>query len=411
MSSTGTTPRATCKADFPPRPSHPFTPPPYHLHLMAKQDATKFSLKDHLFNYDKVKFLAGCFSSAVPDFDEAGFVRLVMKRLRQLELKQRISLIAEVLIQFLDADFPTAAKQIVSSLPPELDPNKSDDDFGDFIIAPLGEFVVRRGGNKEHVATSLKTLKEITKRFSMEDAVRAFINAHPEPTLRELAKWSKDRNYHVRRLVSEGTRPRLPWSGRLSIPYTVPLPFLDQLHSDPTRYVTRSVANHLNDISKLDPETVLKTLQRWRKLKKQEPDELEWMCRHSLRTLVKQGSPQAMKFLGFQTAPQVTVQNFEVTTPVISPGETLELSLTLTAERAEAVIVDYVIDFVKANGSLSPKVFKAKKLDLQRGESVVVGKRHPLLANATTYRLFPGTHRLTIQINGTAAASTTFEIR
>ncbi|MBL8890482.1 MAG: hypothetical protein JNL67_10940 [Planctomycetaceae bacterium] len=378
---------------------------------MKKQEPAKFSLKDHLFNENKVRFLANQFSPVVPGFREVEFVRTVMKRLRPLELKQRIGLIAEVLIQHLDQDFKNAAKQIVNALPPELDPHKSDDDFGDFIMAPLGEFVVRRGHSREHLATSLKTLKEITKRFSMEDAIRAFINSHPEVTLRELAKWSRDRNYHVRRLVSEGTRPRLPWSGRLSIPYTTPLSFLDQLHADPTRYVTRSVANHLNDISKIDPAVVIETLRRWRKLKRQELGELEWMCRHALRTLVKQGHPQAMKFLGFQTTPRIKVENFELATSVISPGESLEFSLTLTAARPEAVIVDYVIDFVKANGSLAPKVFKAKTLELQVGKSVIVCKRHPLLANATTYRLYPGTHRLTIQINGTAATSTTFEIR
>ena len=174
----------------------------------------------------------------MPGFDETGFAREVMKRLAQLELKQRIVLVAEIMEQHLSHDFPVAAKQILSALPAELGPNRLDDDFGDFIIAPLGEFVVRRGMAEKHVAVSLRTLKEITKRFSMEDALRAFINVHPDKTLHALAKWSTDGNYHVRRLVSESTRPRLPWSRRLSIPHTVPLPLLDQLHADTARYVT-----------------------------------------------------------------------------------------------------------------------------------------------------------------------------
>ncbi|MBX3419440.1 MAG: hypothetical protein KF851_17680 [Pirellulaceae bacterium] len=377
---------------------------------MTKQPLPKFSLKDHLFNSQKVQYLAGLFSVAVPGFDTTGFTHAVMKRLKRLELKQRIALIAETLEPYLDRDFPTAAKQILSALPPELDPNKTDDDFGDFIIAPLGEYIVRQGLAKQHVAISLKTLKEITKRFSMEDALRSFINAHPEQALRELTKWSKDRNYHVRRLVSESTRPRLPWSGRLSIPHAAPLPLLDQLHADPTRYVTRSVANHLNDIAKIEPALVLEMLERWRQRGEQQPDELDWICRHALRTLVKQGHTGAMKFLGFRIDPQVSVGNLELVNTKISGGESLEFSITLTARRTETLIVDYVIDFVKASGSLSPKVFKAKKLELQRGESITISKRHPLRANATTYRLFPGTHRLTVQINGKAMASTSFEL-
>ena len=378
---------------------------------MAQQTSTKFSLKDHLFNADRVRFLALQFSTAVAGFDGESFVSAVMKRLKMLELKQRIVLIAETLERFLADDFPIAARQILAALPPELDPTKTDDDFGDFIIAPLGEFIVRRGMAAEHVALSLRTLKEITKRFSMEDALRSFINFHPEKTLRELAKWSNDRNYHVRRLVSECTRPRLPWSGRLSIEHTVPLPFLDQLHADGTRYVTRSVANHLNDIAKVDPPLVLKTLGRWRELRKQQPDELDWICRHALRTLVKQGHAQTMEFLGWSTNPQVAVSEIELQQSVVVMGEALEFAVTITAHRDEALVVDYVIDFVKANGGLSPRVFKAKRLNLHRGESVMVSKRHPLLATATTYRLFPGTHRLTIQVNGAAKVHTHFEVR
>jgi 3-methyladenine DNA glycosylase AlkC len=379
--------------------------------IVTKQKSTNFSLKDHLFNAERVGCLAQQFSAAVPGFDDKSFTRAVMKQLKPLELKQRIVLIAETLEYHLADDFPTAARQVLSALPPELDPAKTDDDFGDFIIAPLGEFVVRRGMAKEHVAISLKTLKEITKRFSMEDALRSFLNTHPKKTLGELSKWSTDPNYHVRRLVSEGTRPRLPWSVRLSIHYTIPMPLLDQLHADRTRYVTRSVANHLNDIAKLDPELVLKTLGRWRKESKQQSEELDWICRHALRTLIKQGHPETMELLGYRTDPHVTVSAIKIANPSISAGESLDFSFAVTALRNESLIVDYRIDFVKANGSLSPKVFKAKKLELQRGESITITKRHPLRADATTYRLFPGTHRLTIQINGIATSSICFEIR
>lgn len=377
---------------------------------MAKQKSTNFSLKDHLFNADRVQFLARQFSASDRNFDAAGFERAVMNRLTKLELKQRIVHIAEVLENFLEPDFRLAAPQIVKALPPELDTTKTDDDFGDFILAPLGEYVVRRGMAAQHLSLALKTLKEITKRFSMEDALRAFINTHPEKTFRELEKWSTDANYHVRRLVSEGTRPRLPWSSRLTIEHTLPLPLLDRLHADSTRYVTRSVANHLNDIAKRDPTLVLQILSRWRKIGGQRPKELEWMCQHALRTLIKQGHPATMNFIGVRTDPKVNVSPMELCQTTVVAGESLEFKVTIKADRDESLVIDYVIDFIKANGSHSSKVFKAKKLTIQRGESVTICKRHPLRANATTYTLFSGTHRVAIQINGRAYSSATFEV-
>ncbi len=125
-----------------------------------------------------------------------------------------------------------------------------------FYLCAVGEFVVRQGLSREHLRLSLQTLQQITQRFSMEDAMRSFIREYPDPTLKELTKWASHKNYHVRRLVSESTRPLLPWSGRLGLPVETMLPLLETLHADPdpTRYVTRSVANHLNDIAKTHPE-------------------------------------------------------------------------------------------------------------------------------------------------------------
>ena len=244
----------------------------------------------------------------------------------------------------------------------------------------------------------------------MEDAIRSFINTHTDQTLAELEKWSVHRNYHVRRLVSEGTRPLLPWSGRLSIDVETPLPFLDALHADSTRYVTRSVANHLNDIAKLKPELVLTTLKRWKKLDQQNPSELTWMTKHALRTLIKQGNRKALTFLGFRSSPKIDVADFSMTSGRIKPGQAIDFSFTITASHDEALMIDYVIDFVKANGTLAPKVHKLKQLSLKKGESATLRKRHTLRANATTYTLYPGTHRVTLQINGKAFGTQQFEL-
>ena len=372
---------------------------------------TGFSLKDELFNRDKVSYLASRFVAADSEFDEKGFIRDVMKKLKQLELKQRIVLIAQTLEKYLSDDFKTATDQICKALPPRLDPSKTDDDFGDFIIAPLGEFVVRNGLSKSHLKRSLSTLKEITQRFSMEDAIRYFIREFPEQTLRELEKWSANKNYHVRRLVSEGTRPSLPWSGRIGLEFKTTMPLLNTLHADPTRYVTRSVANHLNDIAKSEPDLVITTLKDWKKLGKQSPDELAWMTRHALRTLVKQGNPKALKLLGYRSKPEIEVSQIELERQSIRPGETLQFEFVISANRTEALMIDYVIDFVKANGKRAPKVFKAKQLKMRKGESQTVSKRHPLRANATTFKLYPGTHNLSVQINGQVYSACEFELQ
>ncbi len=371
---------------------------------------TGFSLKDHLFNRQKVEYLAALFASHNASFSERKFVASVMRKLPSLELKQRITLIAETLENHLSRHFPDAAVQLVESLPPRLDESKTDDDYGDFIIAPLGEFVVRNGMSREHLALSLQTLKEITQRFSMEDAVRAFIRQFPQETLRELTRWTKDSNYHVRRLVSESTRPLLPWSGRIDLPVEAALPLLNKLHADRTRYVTRSVANHLNDIAKTNPELVIQALQNWRDLARQDREELQWMTRHALRTLIKRGHAGSLCLLGFNPAPRLSLGELRISKHRLTPGETLAFTLEISALRDESLVIDYAIDFVKAGGKRSTKVFKAAKLSMKKGETRTLCKKHKLHAQATTYQLYAGKHLLTIQINGQSVVAAPFII-
>lgn len=371
---------------------------------------TGFSLKDHLFNREKVQFLAGLFDKKVPNFSGQRFVSGVMNKLPDLELKQRIVHIAEVMASHLPRDYPKAAGLIIECLPPPLDESKTDDDFGDFIIAPLGEYVVKHGMSPEHLAISFNSLKELTKRFSMEDAMRSFIRNYPSDAIKVLKQWVQDKNYHVRRLVSESTRPLLPWSGRISLSTDVTLPLLSSLHSDPTRYVTRSVANHLNDISKDDPELVVETIRLWRTKAAQDPKELDWITRHSLRTAIKKGHAGTLKLLGFHPNPKIELGDLVIVKTKFKTGQPLQFSFDVTALRNESLVIDYVIEFIKSGGKRSSKVFKATTLQLKKGETKTVSKTHKLLAEATTYRLYPGEHRLTIQINGSSMVSKTFEL-
>ncbi|MFT5849446.1 MAG: 3-methyladenine DNA glycosylase AlkC [Patiriisocius sp.] len=372
-----------------------------------------FSLKDHLFNKEKVQLLAKRFAAVDAHFDPKAFVKSVMADLLELGLKERVVRITEGLEEQLPKNFNKACKTIVAALPEPLDPNKTDDDFGDFIFAPLGEYVVRNGLQEKDVVVALRTLQEITQRFSMEDSIRYFINAFEVQTMKELKAWVTHPNYHVRRLVSEGTRPLLPWSGRLSLAVTAPLPLLDALHADNTRYITRSVANHMNDIAKIEPDLVVKTLLKWRKQGKQDSTELDWMTRHSLRTLLKQGHAGALELLGYHTKPKIIVDRFRIfpESQQVVPGDTLSFSFAVTAIQDEKLMIDYVIDFVKANGQTKPKVFKLKKIDAVKGEMVIIEKHHKLLANATTFKLYPGKHSVTLQINGVQHETLDFEIK
>jgi 3-methyladenine DNA glycosylase AlkC len=233
----------------------------------------------------------------------------------------------------------------------------------------------------------------------MEDAIRFFINQYPKLTCTRLDTWVYDRNYHVRRLVSEGLRPRLPWSGRLVTPYAQALPYLDILHADATRYVTRSVANHLNDISKVDPSMVIQTLARWEKQNIQDKSELAWMIKHALRTLIKAGHKEALAHLGYGSS-KVTVQKAYVTPSSIVAGEAITIAVELVTSVTETILVDYRIGFIKNNGRLAYKSYKLKTIEVTAQQPLTLTKSHRVRKDATTYTLYEGEHTVVLVING-----------
>jgi len=384
----------------------------YNVTMARNENGKGFSLRDHLFNRQKVTYLGELLARADHKFDAEAFVKKVMSKLKQLELKQRIVWIAQVLEEQLPQDFTEATSIIVKALPPPLNPEKTDNDFGSFIFAPFGEYVVRNGREPQYVPLSLSTIKAITQRFSMEDAIRYFINEYEAQTLAALDVWASDRHYHVRRLVSEGTRPLLPWSGRLKMQLEKAIPLLDKLYFDGTRYVTRSVANHMNDIAKKNPALALDTLKRWHAEGKQAPEEMAWMTRHSLRTLIKQGNVDALQLLGYGTKPKINVENLIVAphAALLQLGQHLEFSFTIHAREAGDLMIDYIIDFQKANNKTAARVFKLKKLRLKRGDAVLLKKRHLFPPDSTTLRFYPGKHTLTLQINGQQFGSVDFDL-
>jgi len=360
----------------------------------------KVSLKDQLFNAQKVHQIATEIKTVYQGFEQEAFEKETLTAFQHLELKARISHICEMLAKYLPNDYQKATHILLQALPPELDPNKKDDDFGEFIYAPYGEFVATYGCTQEHLTFSLSALREITKRFSVEYAIRDFLNTFPKETLQVLEACSLSDNYHERRMASEGTRPKLPWGKKLTIHHTEALKILDTLYSDSTRYVTRSVANHLNDIAKIDANLVIETLKGWKESKKQNEKEMDFIINHSLRTLIKEGNPKALELLGYSSNPKIAVNNFQLTDIEVQVGEYLEFAFDIKAQNDEALIVDYIIYFRTKAGKLSPKVHKIKKLNLKKGEQITIRKQHLFKANMTTRKLYSGEHQLVLQING-----------
>ena len=373
--------------------------------------AEKFSLKDKLFNPQKINQIATEIKDVYKEFDQASFEKESIEAFENLELKERIAHIRNMLAKYLPNEYQEATTIILKSLPPKLDPSKTDDDFGEFIYASYGDFVASFGCTKQHLEFSLNALREITKRFSAEYAIRDFINAFPEETFALLQECSLSSNYHERRMASEGTRPKLPWGKKLNTHYTKPIKILDNLYSDPTRFVTRSVANHLNDISKIDANLVIETLKRWKASGKQNTKEMNFIINHALRTLIKDGNPKALKLLGYSSKPKITLNNFQITDTKIQVGKYLEFSFNIKAQSDEALIVNYIIYFQTKTGKLSPKVHKIKKLNLKKGEQITINKRHLFKANMTTRKLYHGEHRLVLQINGKSYYDLSFNMK
>jgi len=368
----------------------------------------KFSLKDALYNPEKVQKIATEIKAVYPDFEQESFEKDVLDLFPELELKERMYHIRDMLTHYLPQDYREAVNILLEALPEALDNTKSDDDFGDFIYAPYGEFVTLHGCCLEHLDFSLAALREISKRFSVEFAIRDFINTFPTETLAVLESCSLSDNYHERRLASEGLRPKLPWAKKLTINYSEPLIHLENLFDDKTRYVTRSVANHLNDIAKVDAPLVIETLKRWKASGKQDPKEMDFMLNHALRTLVKQGHEDALVLLGYVPKPDIKVSDFVLQKEEVSVGEALQFDFKLEAKEDMKLMIDYIIHFRTKAGTFSPKVHKLKKISLKKGESLTLQKKHPFKANMTTRTLYEGEHKVELQINGTLYESSTF---
>ena len=272
-----------------------------------------------------------------------------------------------------------------------------------FLVWPLTDIVARRGLG--HFEESMCALREMTRRFTAEFAIRPFLSTLPEETFAQLHAWCEDPDHHVRRLVSEGSRPFLPWGGNLRALLDPPhptLPLLEKLYRDSSDYVRLSVANHLNDISKCQAELVVETLGRWRRTT---PDDarIEKLSRHACRTLIKQGHAGALSLHGFGGAEHLELVSLKLGSKTVRLGGGLEFELKIRnrGSRQVQALFDYAIHHRKADGSLRPKVFKGRVKPLAPGEVWEIRGNHPLKP-ITTRVYHPGRHWFEPRINGAA---------
>ncbi len=376
---------------------------------MSIKAETSFSLKDDLFNARTVAELGAALISAHPAFARQDFEREVLAAFPQLELKERINWMVETAHRHLPAELGAARDIWLAALPAPLDPTLSDDDFGRFIWVVPGEYMARYGCDAAQLEASLSFLRETTKRFSAESAIRPFLSAFPQETMAHVHEWAVDDNYHVRRLASEGIRPYLPWAARVVLPAPDVIAVLDTLHADPTRYVTRSVANNLNDLTRIEPGAVLAALQRWTGEGRQDARELEWMTRHALRTLLSADDPAALELVGYPLDPKFRLSGIEVSSEV-KVGDALTWQSTLTSAKAQKLKVALKVGFLKANGRHAAKVFKVKDAELGAGEALKIAKR-VVFRPMTTRVLYPGTHYVELVVNGVSRGKRSFELR
>lgn len=347
-----------------------------------------------------VRQVAAAIAAVHPAFDAAAFTADTLVGYEALELMPRARQIASNLARHLPADFARTGEILIDSFGPPLGATMANG-MAPFFYLPHGMLVAEHGLG--HFGLSMRVLHALTQRFTAEFAIRPFLEHHRDATLAQLAAWSADPSDHVRRLVSEGTRPRLPWAPRLRDFQRDPAPvlaLLEGLKDDPSLYVRRSVANNLNDIGKDHPAVAADVARRW--LVDATP-ELRWIVGHALRSAVKRGEPAALEALGHGERAKVVL-----TDPCISPSEprmggrvTLSFGLHNPTRRAQSLMVDLRVHYVKASGRAQPKVFKLKSFAIGPGDTVALRKTLSL-AEMTTRRHHPGMHAVEVLVNGQA---------
>jgi 3-methyladenine DNA glycosylase AlkC len=339
------------------------------------------------------------------DFEVNSFVdNLIDSEWERLTLKGRMRRITQVLGIFLPASYEEALRILFLI----------DENCIGFPYMFFPDFVEVYGQSEENWELSMKALERFTQRSSSEFAIRPFIVKNTERAMEQMMIWAKHPNEHVRRLASEGCRPRLPWGMALQNFKEEPskvIDILEQLKNDSSLYVRKSVANNINDISKDNPQVVINLLKKW----KGKNLNTDWILKKGCRTLIKAAAPEVMELFGYTN---FTDKEFKITKALISVsptkikmGESCELRYEVHIPKGKEVQlrIEYGIDFVKARGNTSRKLFLISDKTVEGGRHIK-GKKAHSFADLTTRRHYPGKHKITLLVNGQKVAASIVEI-
>lgn len=349
--------------------------------------------------------IANVFEQTIPEFDSDLFIKMIYRPDFEVkELKERMRHTTVTLHHFLPAAYPEATPMIKKAI--ELfRKNGIQEDGLPFIF--LADYIEVYG--KEDYETSVDALEFITQFVSCEFAVRPFLLIYGKKMISQMLVWSTHKNYKVRRLASEGSRPRLPWAMAVPILKKEPaliLPILENLKSDPAEWVRRSVANSLNDIAKDHPGEVLKIAARWTGLSK----ETDAIIKHGSRTLLKQGHPEILIHYGL-TAKDMEFNSFKIINPEVRIGESLEFTFSISNRHkaSQTVRLEYAIYYKLKNGQLSRKVYKISEKNYLSNQTAQIRRKQKFIL-ITTRNFNAGTHHIAVIINGQEQIKVAFEL-
>jgi 3-methyladenine DNA glycosylase AlkC len=351
----------------------------------------------NIYNSSSIGLLISEIGKEYKEFDDERCHNLIFQDdWDQLALKERMRRITISLYSTLTKEYKTAL-EILYKVAPKFTGLKG-------IIFP--DYVELYG--LEDWDESMKALAYFTPFSTSEFAVRPFLIKDLERMLDQMIKWSSHPDEHIRRLASEGSRPRLPWGQSVPSIKANPkmtFPILNNLKEDDSLYVRKSVANHLNDISYTHPDYVLNIANDWYG----NHTYTDWIIKHACRALLKKGNQRALLLFGYQDDPSIEVNDFKLDKDCISIGDSIHFSFTITSKTERLVRVEYAIDYVKANGQRSKKVFMISTLKMNSNESKNFSKTQSF-KELTTRKHYRGTHTISIIINGSIKTSLDFDI-
>ncbi|MFN0031696.1 MAG: DNA alkylation repair protein [Flavobacteriales bacterium] len=353
-----------------------------------------------MYSIQKMEQVASVIKSNFKSFNEEKFIaHFKTKTWNEAELKARVRLIAQALHDTLLADYKRAIDILI--------PASHMLSLGYFGVF-FSDFVEQYG--QDDWDTSMRALSEFTKTSTAEFAIRPFIVKDENLAMKQMHEWSKDKNHHIRRLSSEGCRPRLPWGMKLHSFVKDPSPvlsILENLKNDDELYVRKSVANNLNDISKDNPEIALATAKKWIG----KTPHTDWIVSHAMRGLLKAGNKDALALFGHADAKGLSIKALNLSNQKIKLGDVLQFNFEVENKNSPAkdCRIEYAVDYVKANGTHSRKVFQITKAVLNKGTHAFT--RTQRMQDFTTRKHYSGQHHLHILLNGEVKASASFMLK